>query len=108
MTFTFSNLTQGLKNGSFRQICVMSGAGISVSAGIPDFRSPQTGIYSRVEKILGYSLPTPESLFDVKYFIKNPLPYYTYRKVRFGDADYSSELVSTPAHYFISLLHNRN
>ena len=82
----------------------MTGAGISVSAGIPDFRSPRSGIYSRVEDILGYKLPNPESLFDVKYLIKNPAPYYTYRKVRFHDDDYCTELVPTPAHYYLSLL----
>jgi hypothetical protein len=32
----------------------LSGAGISVSAGIPDFRTKGTGLYSRLEK---YELP---------------------------------------------------
>ena len=87
----------------------MTGAGISVSAGIPDFRSPGTGIYSRVEEIVGKKLPTPESLFDVKYFIQNPEVYYTYRKVRFKDYDFlTKEIVPTPAHYFIKLLESRN
>jgi len=34
----------------------MTGAGISVSAGIPDFRSPETGLYANLQK---YNLPSP-------------------------------------------------
>lgn len=33
-----------------------SGAGVSVSAGIPDFRSPGTGLYSQLAR---FNLPTP-------------------------------------------------
>jgi NAD-dependent deacetylase sirtuin 2 len=47
----------------------MTGAGISVSAGIPDFRSPGTGIYDNLKE---YNLPNPEALFSVKYFLENP------------------------------------
>lgn len=79
----YKQLIVGLKQGTYRNICVMSGAGISVSAGIPDFRTPGTGIYSRIESIIGKKLPTPESLFDLKYFLQYPEVYYTYRKVRF-------------------------
>ena len=61
----------------------MTGAGISVSAGIPDFRSPDTGIYARIAKICKRELPTPESLFEMNYFCKYPEVYYAYRKVRF-------------------------
>ena len=43
----------------------MAGAGISTGAGIPDFRSPVTGLYSRLEK---YNLPYPEALFDITFF----------------------------------------
>ena len=43
--------------GKARRIVCMVGAGISVSAGIPDFRSPGTGLYSQLEK---YDLPHPQ------------------------------------------------
>ncbi|CAF3801231.1 unnamed protein product [Rotaria magnacalcarata] len=46
-------------------VIVMAGAGISTSAGIPDFRSPGTGLYSQLEK---YNLPFPEAIFQLDYF----------------------------------------
>ena len=50
----------------------MTGAGISVDAGIPDFRSPKTGLYSQLQK---YNLPYAEAIFDIKYFKENPEPF---------------------------------
>lgn len=38
-----------------KKILVMCGAGISVAAGIPDFRTPKIGLYSNLEK---YNLPS--------------------------------------------------
>lgn len=60
--FTYERLIVGLKAGTYKNILVMTGAGISVSAGIPDFRSPGTGIYDNLKE---YNLPTPEALFSV-------------------------------------------
>jgi NAD-dependent SIR2 family protein deacetylase len=54
------------------------GAGISVSAGIPDFRSPGTGLYSQLQR---YDLPWPEAVFDIRYFRHNPQPFCMLAKV---------------------------
>lgn len=35
------------------------------AAGIPDFRSPGTGLYSNLQK---YNLPYPEAIFQIDYF----------------------------------------
>lgn len=37
----------------------------SLAAGIPDFRSPETGLYANLQK---YNLPYPEAIFQIDYF----------------------------------------
>jgi superfamily I DNA/RNA helicase len=45
---SYESLVQRIKEGKYRKIVVLTGAGISVSAGIPDFRSPGSGIYANL------------------------------------------------------------
>lgn len=49
-------------------------SGISTAAGIPDFRSPDTGLYANLARL---DLPHAEAVFDITYFRSNPLPFYT-------------------------------
>ena len=58
--FKYQHLISGLKNNKFKKVVFMTGAGISVSAGIPDFRSPDTGLYANLKQ---YNLPYPEAIF---------------------------------------------
>lgn len=51
-----------------RNVLVCVGAGISVNAGIPDFRSPVNGIYSRI----GQS----EDVFHIEHYQDDPIPFY--------------------------------
>ena len=98
-SFTYAKLVKGLKAGTYKNILVMTGAGISVSAGIPDFRSPGTGVYDNLKE---YNLPTPEALFSVKYFLENPQAFYKFAQ-HFDLSNYNP----TPTHYFIKMLNDK-
>lgn len=61
--FTYNQLIEGLKENRFRKVVVMTGAGCSVSAGIPDFRSPKTGLYDNLQQ---YDLKgDPTNMFNL-------------------------------------------
>jgi len=80
-------------------VVVMAGAGISVSAGIPDFRSPGTGLYDNLQK---YNLPRPEAIFTLDYFRERPEAFCTLAKEMFP-----GNFQPTPTHNFIRLLHDK-
>lgn len=79
----------GKKNFSFfliakffrrsKNILIVSGAGISVNCGIPDFRSTK-GIYASLKQTFP-DLPHPTAMFDIDYFRKRPQPFYSFAKV---------------------------
>lgn len=52
---------------------------VSVSCGIPDFRS-RDGIYARLA-IDFPDLPDPQAMFDIEYFRKDPRPFFKFAKV---------------------------
>lgn len=67
-------MTKALINKS-NKIVVVTGAGISVASGIPDFRSPKSGLYKRISDRFP-ELPSPECVFDKNFFEVNPEPFY--------------------------------
>lgn len=98
---TLESIAAFIKEGRAKNIVVVMGAGASVSAGIPDFRTPGTGLYDNLGK---YDLPTPESIFDLGFFKKNPAPFYTLAREIFpGTGEYSP----TPTHRFLVLLQEK-
>ncbi|KAG8579681.1 hypothetical protein GDO81_011003 [Engystomops pustulosus] len=82
-----------------KNIIVMVGAGISTASGIPDFRTPGSGLYDNLNK---YKVPYPEAIFDIDYFTYHPEPFFTLAKELYP-GKYKPNIV----HYFLRLLHNK-
>ena len=57
-----------------KNILVLTGAGISTSLGIPDFRSKNSGFYSKV-RAMGFE--DPESVFTLEDFDDDPQRFYS-------------------------------
>ncbi|PSN54664.1 hypothetical protein C0J52_01051 [Blattella germanica] len=80
-----------------KKVIVLTGAGVSVSCGIPDFRS-RDGIYSRLA-IDFPDLPDPQAMFDIQYFSQDPRPFF-----KFAREIYPGQFKPSPCHRFIKML----
>jgi len=47
---SLADVAKLIKGGKAKRIVLATGAGISTSAGIPDFRSPGTGLYDNLQE----------------------------------------------------------
>merc|ERR1719461_1793722 len=77
-----------------KRIIVLTGAGVSVSCGIPDFRS-RDGVYARLAVDFP-DLPDPQAMFDIHYFRKDPRPFF-----KFAREIYPGQFEPSPCHKFI-------
>ncbi|OQR80210.1 NAD-dependent protein deacetylase sirtuin-2-like [Tropilaelaps mercedesae] len=96
---TLESVVKYIQSDKCRNVIFMVGAGISTAAGIPDFRSPSVGIYN---KLSHFNLPSPEAIFDIGYFHRNPAPFFELAKELMPQ-----KLKPTKAHHFLKLMHDK-
>nr|XP_039274002.1 NAD-dependent protein deacetylase sirtuin-3-like isoform X2 [Styela clava] len=98
--YNLENIARLITSGRAKNIIVMAGAGISTGSGIPDFRTPGTGLYDNLQK---YRIPSPTAIFDMEYFHYDPKPFFTLAKELYPDGKYRP---CTP-HHFVKFLHDK-
>jgi Sir2 family len=102
-------VAEWIRSGQAKNILVVTGAGTSVAAGIPDFRSPGTGLYDNLAK---YNLPFPEAIFEIGFYQKNPQPFIQLASELWpplaGASSNDAKYKPTYTHCFLALLAQKN
>ncbi|KNG88998.1 SIR2 family histone deacetylase [Aspergillus nomiae NRRL 13137] len=98
--YALDNIANLIRSEKIARIIVLAGAGISTAAGVPDFRSPGTGLY---DKLAPLKLPYPEAIFHINYFRHTPEPFYALARAR-----NPKNLKPTVSHAFLALLAKKN
>ena len=96
----YNKLANKFKEKKYSKILFMVGAGISTSAGIPDFRS-KTGLFKQLQD--KYKLSSPEEFFYKTTFLQKPEYFYEFTKL--FDL---SKTKPTIAHKYMSFLISKN
>lgn len=78
-----------------KNLCVFTGAGISVPSGIPDFRSAD-GLYNQES---GLNIP-PEQIISHSFFVRHPKEFYEFYKSKML---YPDALPNAAHRYFAAL-----
>nr|XP_045008176.1 NAD-dependent protein deacetylase sirtuin-3, mitochondrial isoform X1 [Jaculus jaculus] len=98
-TFSLQDIVELIRTRACKRVVAMVGAGISTPSGIPDFRSPGSGLYSNLQQ---YDIPYPEAIFELEFFFHNPKPFFTLAKEL-----YPGHYRPNITHYFLRLLHDK-
>lgn len=96
---TLDEIAALITNGSTKNVVICAGAGISTAAGIPDFRSPKTGLYHNLKKL---KLDYPEQVFEIDFFRRKPEPFF-----QLAQELYPAKFKPTLTHCFIKMLHDK-
>ncbi|XP_068168726.1 NAD-dependent protein deacetylase sirtuin-3, mitochondrial [Antennarius striatus] len=94
------DVAKNIRERRYKRVVVMAGAGISTPSGIPDFRSPGSGLYDNLQR---YNLPYAEAIFDIHFFHQNPNPFFTLAKEL-----YPGNYRPNMTHYFVQTLHQKS
>ena len=97
-SFDLRGVAEHIRNGKCGNVIVMAGAGISVSAGIPDFRTPGTGLY---DNLAGTTCRTRRRCSSWTSSARTPSTLLPARGAVPG------QYPPTPTHRFVRLLHEK-
>lgn len=69
-------LVKMIKTGTYKNIVVMTGAGISNESGIPDLHSISSDLMNIADNLMYFDVEGPEFVFDIRFFMRDPRPFW--------------------------------